>query len=168
MFLTQSKYVEELRERADMLHCNPYRTPMDTKSKLGPHGDPIFDPTLYRSLDGGLQYLTFTHPNISYVVKYVCLYMHDPCEPYYIALKRILHYIRDTIDHGIELHVSSMTQLTTYTDATGHVTLSHSSVEAKHRGVANVVIETAWLRNLYMSCIYLCLLLLWYILIMSV
>ncbi|GKC15126.1 ribonuclease H-like domain-containing protein, partial [Tanacetum coccineum] len=98
MFLTQSKYVEGLRERADMLHYNPCQTPMDTKSKLGPHGDPVFDPTLYRSLDGGLQYLTFTHPDISYA---------------------ILHYIHDTIDHGIELHVPSMTQLTTYTDATG-------------------------------------------------
>ncbi|GJX44524.1 ribonuclease H-like domain-containing protein [Tanacetum coccineum] len=29
-----------------------------------------------------------------------------------------------------------------------HVTLSHSSVEAEYRGVANVVSETAWIRNL--------------------
>nr|GEV82250.1 hypothetical protein [Tanacetum cinerariifolium] len=98
MFLIQSKYVEELLERANMLHYNPCQIPM------------------------------------------VCLYMHDPCEHHYTALKWILRYIRGTIDHGIELHVSSMTQLTAYTNATGFV--------AKYHGVANVVIETAWLRNL--------------------
>ncbi|GKE34064.1 ribonuclease H-like domain-containing protein, partial [Tanacetum coccineum] len=74
------------------------------------------------------------------------------------------------------LHVSSTTQLSTYTDAnwagrpvtrrstSGYfvflgdnllswsakrqVTLSRSSVEAEYRGVANVVAETAWICNL--------------------
>ncbi|GJU99833.1 ribonuclease H-like domain-containing protein [Tanacetum coccineum] len=57
------------------------------------------------SLVGGLQYLTFTRPDISYFVQLVCLYMHDPCEPHYTVLKRILHYIHGTIDHGLQLHV---------------------------------------------------------------
>nr|GEY01841.1 uncharacterized mitochondrial protein AtMg00810-like [Tanacetum cinerariifolium] len=45
------------------------------------------DPTLYRSLAGGLQYLTFTRPDISYAVQQICLYMHDPREPHLDALK---------------------------------------------------------------------------------
>ncbi|GJT16569.1 ribonuclease H-like domain-containing protein [Tanacetum coccineum] len=40
-----------------------------TESKLGPDGVPVQDPTLYRSLAGGLQYLTFTHPDLSYAVQ---------------------------------------------------------------------------------------------------
>ncbi|GKF28477.1 ribonuclease H-like domain-containing protein, partial [Tanacetum coccineum] len=123
--------------------CNPCRTLVETKSKLGVDGDPISDPTLYRSLAGALQYLTFTRPDISYVVQ--------------------------------QLHVSSLTQLTAYTDADWagcpttrcstlgycvflgdnllswsakrHATLSRSSTEAEYRGVANVVAEIAWLRN---------------------
>ncbi|GKD28542.1 ribonuclease H-like domain-containing protein, partial [Tanacetum coccineum] len=67
-----------------------FRTPVDIVSKLGDDGDLVADPTLYRSLTGSLQYLTFAKPDISYDVQQVCLHMHDPCEPYFLALKRIL------------------------------------------------------------------------------
>nr|GEZ23279.1 hypothetical protein [Tanacetum cinerariifolium] len=79
-----------LLQRARMVHYNHGRTPIDTKSKLGVDGDSVFDPTLYRSLVGAIQYLTFTRPDISYAVQHVCLYMHDPREPYFSALKPIL------------------------------------------------------------------------------
>ncbi|GKA19774.1 ribonuclease H-like domain-containing protein [Tanacetum coccineum] len=121
MFLSQQKYASELLERAGMLTCNPCRTPVDTDSKLSADGDPVSDPTLYRSLAGALQYLTFTRPDISYAVQQVCLYMHDPREPHFSALKRILR---------------------------GKLQLSRSSAEAEYRGVANAVAETCWLRNL--------------------
>ncbi|GJX75874.1 ribonuclease H-like domain-containing protein, partial [Tanacetum coccineum] len=69
LFLSRRKYALQLLERAHMVHCNPSRTPVDTESKLGPKGVPIQDPTLYHSLAGGLQYLTFTHPDLSYAVQ---------------------------------------------------------------------------------------------------
>ncbi|GKE15357.1 ribonuclease H-like domain-containing protein [Tanacetum coccineum] len=154
-----------------MQHCNPCKTPVDTESKLGSDGDPVSDPTLYRSLAGALQYLTFTRPDISFVVQQICLYMHDPRDPHFTALKRILRYVRGTIDHGLQLHVSSTSQLTAYTDADWtafgycvflgdnllswsakrQVTLSRSSAEAEYRGVANVVVETAWIQNLLLE-----------------
>nr|GEW92315.1 ribonuclease H-like domain-containing protein [Tanacetum cinerariifolium] len=56
-------------------------------------------------------------PYISYAVQRVCLYLHDPRDPHFTALKRILRYVRGTIDHGLQLHVSSTAQLTAYTDA---------------------------------------------------
>ncbi|GJR46889.1 ribonuclease H-like domain-containing protein [Tanacetum coccineum] len=74
--------------------------------------------------------------------------MHDPRDPHFTALKRILRYVRGTLDYGMQLHVSSTTQLTEYSPVTRAVTLSRSSAEAKYRGVANVVAETAWIRNL--------------------
>ncbi|GJV34588.1 ribonuclease H-like domain-containing protein [Tanacetum coccineum] len=175
LFLSQSKFEEEILERAHMHHCNPSKTPVDTESKLGSDGNPVSDPTLYRSLAGALQYLIFTRPDISYAVQQICLYMHDPRDPHFTDLKRILRYVRGTIDHGIQLHVSSTSQLTAYTDAdwagcpvtrrstSGYcvflgdnllswsakrqVTLSRSSAKAEYRGVANVVVETAWLQN---------------------
>ncbi|GJR15855.1 ribonuclease H-like domain-containing protein [Tanacetum coccineum] len=58
LFLSQRKYALHLLERAHMVNCNPSRTPVDTESKLGPKGVPVQDPTMYRSLAGGLQYLT--------------------------------------------------------------------------------------------------------------
>nr|GEZ40216.1 ribonuclease H-like domain-containing protein [Tanacetum cinerariifolium] len=55
LFLSQKKYTCELLERANMVNCNPSWTPVDTDSKLGPEGVAVQDPTLYRSLAGGLQ-----------------------------------------------------------------------------------------------------------------
>ncbi|GJU28338.1 ribonuclease H-like domain-containing protein, partial [Tanacetum coccineum] len=176
LFLSQKKYAVEILEKAHMVNCNPSRTPVDTESKLGVDGDPVSDPTLYRSLAGSLQYLTFTRPDISYAVQQVCLHMHDPREPHLYALKRILRYVQGTLNYGLQLFSSSTTNLVAYSDAdwagcpttrrstSGYCvflgnnliswsskrqpTLSHSSAEAEYRGVANAVIETCWLSNL--------------------
>ena len=176
MFLSQRKYAMEILERAHMVNCNSSRTPVDTESKLGDDGDPVSDPKLYRSLAVSLQYLTFTRPDICYAVQQVCLYMHDPREPHFNALKRILRYVRGTLDYGLQLFSSSTSSLVAYSDAdwagfpttrrstSGYCvflgnnllswsskrqpTLSRSSAEAEYRGVANAVAEACWLRNL--------------------
>ncbi|GJZ57519.1 ribonuclease H-like domain-containing protein [Tanacetum coccineum] len=102
--------------------------------------------------------------------------MHDPREPHFAALKRILRYVQGTLDLGLHLYASATTSLVGYTDAdwagcpstrrstSGSCvflgdnllswsakrqdTISHFSAEAEYRGVANVVAETAWIRNL--------------------
>nr|GEV45479.1 ribonuclease H-like domain-containing protein [Tanacetum cinerariifolium] len=176
MFLSQKKYALELLDRAHMANCNLTQRPVNTKSKLGSDGDPISKPTIYRSLAGGLQYLTFTRPDISYVVQQVCLHMHDPREPHLAALKRVLLYVRGILDFGVQLFASITSSLIAYTgvDWAGYLTTSRftsgycvflrdnllswsakqqcafskSSVKVEYRGVANVVAETAWLRNL--------------------
>ncbi|GJT68294.1 ribonuclease H-like domain-containing protein [Tanacetum coccineum] len=117
LFLSQKKYARQLLERAHMVNCNPSRTPIDTDSKLGPDGVPVQDPTLYRSLAGGLQHLTFTRPDLSYAVQQVCLYMHDPREPHFAALKRIMRYVQGTLELGLQLYASATTSLVGYTDA---------------------------------------------------
>ena len=58
----------------------------NTQAKLSADlGDPVADPTAYRSLAGALQYLTFTRLDLTYAVQQVCLNMHDPRE--YILLR---------------------------------------------------------------------------------
>ncbi|XP_021757976.1 uncharacterized protein LOC110723012 [Chenopodium quinoa] len=145
--------------------CKPVVTPVDTKSKLGVHdGEPVKDSSLYRSLAGALQYLTFTRPDIAYAVQQICLFMNALWEPHFNALKRIIRYIKGTFDHGLHLYRSALTRLISYTDAdlgecpdtrrstSGYcATLSKSSAEAEYRGVANVVSELCWLRNLLLE-----------------
>nr|GEU68695.1 ribonuclease H-like domain-containing protein [Tanacetum cinerariifolium] len=147
MFLSQKKYVVEILVRAGMVNCNPNRTPVDTKSKLGDTSDVISDPTLYRSLAGSLRYLIITRPDISYAVQKVCLHMHDPREPHLSALKRILRYVCGTLDYGLQLFSSFTTDLVAYSDA-DWVGCPTTRAEAEYRGVANAVVETCWLRNL--------------------
>lgn len=159
-----------------MLNCNPCRTPAYTQSKLDDTGPPVADPTLYRSLARGLQYLTFTRPDISFAVQQICLYMHDPRELHFHVLKHILRYIRGTLDLGLQLHRTATAGLISYSDAdwggcpstrrstSGYCvflgdnlvswsskrqpTVSRSCAETEYRGVANAVAETCWLRNL--------------------
>nr|GEX23176.1 hypothetical protein [Tanacetum cinerariifolium] len=86
LFLSQKQYTIELLAHAHMTDYNPSRTPVDTKSKLGPKFVPIF------------------------------LYMHDPCEPHHDVLKRILRYIQGTLDFGFHLYSSTTISLVGYTD----------------------------------------------------
>nr|GEX30440.1 ribonuclease H-like domain-containing protein [Tanacetum cinerariifolium] len=142
----------------------------------GPNGVLVQDLTLYCSLAGGLQYLTFTRPDLSYDVQQICHYMHDSREPHFASLKCVLRYVKGTLDFGLHVYAFATTSLVGYTNAdwvgcpsTGMSTLgycvflgdnllsrsakrqhtiSRSSAEAEYRGVANVVAETAWIRNL--------------------
>ncbi|GJZ14666.1 ribonuclease H-like domain-containing protein [Tanacetum coccineum] len=104
-----------------MLNYKPCRTPVDTDSKLSADGAPISDSTLYRSLAGALQYLTFTRPDISYAVQQVCLFMHDPREPHLSALKRILGYVRGTLVLWITAIILYDVTLVGLPDAIGRV-----------------------------------------------
>lgn len=180
LFLSQHNYVADILHRASMTNCKPCLTPVDTKSKLAADDGPrVTDPSLYRSLAGALQYLTLTRPYISYAVQKVCLFMHDPREPHFNALKRVLRYIKGTIKHGLQITKSSTTDMIAYSDAdwagcpdsrrstSGYCvflgdsliswsskrqnTVSRSSAEAEYRGVANAVAETMWLRNLFID-----------------
>ncbi|GJZ60163.1 ribonuclease H-like domain-containing protein [Tanacetum coccineum] len=132
-----------------MVNCNASQTLVDTESKLRPEGVLVQDPTLYHSLAGGLQYLTFIRPDLSYTVQQICLYMHDPREPHFAALRRILRYVQGTLDFGLHLNASATTSLVGYTDADcAGFPSTHRSTSTEYRGVANIVAETAWLRNL--------------------
>ncbi|GKB31322.1 ribonuclease H-like domain-containing protein [Tanacetum coccineum] len=176
IFLSQTKYATEILEQVQMLNCNPCRTSIDTEKKIGPEGSLVTDPTLYRSLAGSLQYLTFTRPDLSYAVQQLCLYMHDPREPHLNAMKCVLCYLRGTTDLGLQLFWSTTSQLIAYSDAdwagclatrrstSGYCVflgenllmwssklqdmLSHSSAKVEYHRVVNAVAETSWICNL--------------------
>ncbi|KAJ0877759.1 putative RNA-directed DNA polymerase [Helianthus annuus] len=118
LFLSQSQYAKDIIHRANMASCKPCSTPADTSAKLSADvGALLSDGSMYRSIAGALQYLTFTRPDISYAVQQVCLYMHAPREPHLAFMKRILRYLQGTIDYGIRLTPSPSHSLTAYPDA---------------------------------------------------
>ena len=118
LLLHQRQYAIDILKRAGMTNCKPCSTHVDTQAKLSADlGDPVADPTVYRSLGGALQYLTFTRPDLTYDVQQVCLHMHDPWESHIAALKRLLRYVRGIVDLGLVFHRSSSAALVVYTDA---------------------------------------------------
>jgi hypothetical protein len=177
LFLSQQQYTPEILDRANMLHCNPIATPIDTRSKLSANdGVPFHDPVLYRSLVGALQYLTLTRPDIAYTVQQICLFMHAPTTAHYQLVKRVLRYLRGTSHYGLQLFRSSSHDLIAYSDADWagcpdtrkstsgfcmflgqnlvswsskrQPTVSRSSAEAEYRAVANCIAESCWMRQL--------------------
>jgi hypothetical protein len=120
LLLRQRKYALEILARAGMLKCTPVTTPMASSERLcSTDGDLLSseEATQYRSMVGGLQYLTMTRPDLSFVVNKVCQYLHEPRTPHWSAVKRILRYVRHTVDSGLLLRSSSSTLLSAFSDA---------------------------------------------------
>ncbi|GJS28510.1 zinc finger, CCHC-type containing protein [Tanacetum coccineum] len=80
----------------------------------------------------------------------VCLYMHDPREPHFSVLKRILRYVHGTLDYGLQLFSSTTDSLIASSDAdwAGCPTTRRSTSRYYYRVLANAVAETCWIRNL--------------------
>ena len=78
---------------------------------------PEVDATLYRQLVGKLLYLTHTHPDLSFVVSLVARFMHQPHESHWKAAKRILRYIRGTVQFGIHYSAGASPLLIGFTDS---------------------------------------------------
>ncbi|KAJ8899855.1 hypothetical protein K2173_019558 [Erythroxylum novogranatense] len=69
IFISQKKYATDLLERFNMLNCKVAATPMNVNEILKlEDGTATADARAFRSLVGGLIYLTHTRPDISFSV----------------------------------------------------------------------------------------------------
>ena len=90
-----------------MHEAKPCTTPMSTTCNLSKfEGADFSDPQLYRSTVSALHYLGFTHPDIVFAVHCVSKFMHQPKDPHWQAVKRILRYLKHTV--GYDLHLKSL------------------------------------------------------------
>lgn len=104
MLLLQSKYIDDLLERAQMTGCNPMTTPMAFNAKLSRQGTDLFtDATQYRFIVGALQYITITRPDLAFSVNKVSQFIANPLESHWCAVKRILRYLADSSNLGLLL-----------------------------------------------------------------
>ncbi|KAM2961779.1 hypothetical protein FF1_031321 [Malus domestica] len=175
IFVNQSKYVKDLIHKAGMDSCKPANTPCKPHSQMLLHeGIPLQDSTLYRSLVGSLQYLTFTRPDIAYAVNSVCQFMTAPTYIHLISVKRIIRYLQGTAECGVTYVADTDIHLTAFSDAdwaadlntrrsvTGYVvylggnpiswqskkqpSVSRSSTEAEYKALAHTAADVAWIR----------------------
>ena len=132
---------------------------------------------------GALQYLTFTHPDLTFSVHQLCQFMSKPTIVHLEAAKRVFRYICGTLYHGISFTPSPLT-LTAFSaaDRVGdpfdrrstttllvflgpcpiswsskkQTTIASSSTEADYHALATTVAKLSWLQILFKElCIFL-------------
>jgi histone deacetylase 1/2 len=179
IILSQDKYAIDLLRKVNMFDCKPVSTPISTSEKLSAFvGTPLGpkDATNYRSIVGGLQYLTLTRPDISFSVNKVCQFLHAPTDVHWSAVKRILRYVKSNTKIGLKISRSKSLVVSGFSDAdwagclddrgsTGgfaiflgsnlvswsarkQATVSRSSTEAEYKAVANATAEIMWIQIL--------------------
>ncbi|XP_047314481.1 uncharacterized mitochondrial protein AtMg00810-like [Impatiens glandulifera] len=176
LFVSQAKYALDILERANLIEAKSVSTPLLTGESLVSTGSSFKNPTLYRSLVGALQYLTITRPDLSYVVSSVSQFLQSPTEDHFLAVKRILRYVKGTLHFGLlftKHHDSSILGYSNadwarcvetrrsaygysiflggnlvYWSAKKQSTVARSSCESEYRVMANAVAELVWVINL--------------------
>ena len=150
---------------------------MSTTTSLSLHdGDPILDPTPYRSIIGSLQYCIITHLDICFALSKVFQFMHKPTIAHWQLVKRILCYLKSSMSHYICLYSSLDLSLTCYMDAdwtsnpddrkstsgycyflgpnliswssNKHKVVSRSNTESEYRGLSNATAELMCIETL--------------------
>ncbi|XP_021827589.1 uncharacterized protein LOC110768200 [Prunus avium] len=119
LHLNQLQYAHDLLQKSNLIHAQPAPTPLAAKPLLTATKGALLDsPTEYCELVGSLQYLTLTRPDISFAVNTVAQFMSSPRSTHMVAVKRILRYVKGTLDFGLTFqpqHASS--RLLVYSDA---------------------------------------------------
>jgi hypothetical protein len=174
--VSQTGYITDLLARVDLQNSKSYDTPcLPYHHLLKDDGQPYSHPQQYRSIVGALQCLTFTRPDIAFSVNQACQFMHNPMHSHVVAVKRILEYLKGTLDVGLHFQPSRL-NLQAYSDADWagdpnerhfvsrsivflssipiswaskkqHI-VSRSSTEAEYRALAIAAAELAWIRQL--------------------
>ncbi|PKU71144.1 Retrovirus-related Pol polyprotein from transposon TNT 1-94 [Dendrobium catenatum] len=175
-FLSQQSYAQSLLQQTNLHKCNSLSNPSSTKQpNQFKQDNTIPDAVTYRKITGALQYLTITRPDIAHTTNTLSQHMHDPQPIHFHLLKRLLRYIRGTINFGLPITKSSMI-LRTFSDAdwagdpitrkstSGFCTflgdtlvswtvkkqntVSRSSTESEYRALAAATADTIWLKRL--------------------
>jgi histone deacetylase 1/2 len=180
IILSQQTYISDVLHRVGMGDCKAVTTPLSTSEKLSLNeGEPLNDgdATRYRSIVGALQYVTLTRPDISFSVNKVCQFLHAPTTLHWTAVKRILRYLKHSMNLGLRLVKSESTLVSAFSDAdwagcpddrrsTGgfdvflgcnliswsarnQSILSRSSTEAKYKSLVNATTKLIWVQTLF-------------------
>ncbi|KAJ3698372.1 hypothetical protein LUZ61_002077 [Rhynchospora tenuis] len=177
ILLSQTRYLQNILEKAAMIGAKPCKTPMQSGQQLSKFaGTVLSDPHQYRAIVGMLQYATITRPDLTFSVNKVSQFFAEPSDIHWQAVKRILRYIKGTLNLGLYFQPSNELSLHAFCDAdwagcpddrrstTGFAvflgpnliswsskkqqTVSRSSTEAEYRSMACTTSELMWLQAL--------------------
>ena len=179
IYIDQSKYIEELLEKFNMTDCKPVDTPCDSNQRLTKDmqsNDFDSSEIPYQQAVGSILYLTQgSRPDIAYAVNYVSRFNNCFSKPHWLAVKRILRYLKGTANLKLAFR-RSFESLHGFCDAdwasdvenrkscTGYVflrsngpvswnskqqpTVALSTAEAEYMSLSAATQEAMWLKQL--------------------
>lgn len=116
--ISQSKYALEVLRRFEMENCNTVFSPMVPGSKLDmDEGGERVDDTFYKQIIGSLMYITTTRPDLQFAVSLLSRFMSKPTVLHLQAAKRVLRYLKGTMEFGIWYKKGGNGELLVYTDS---------------------------------------------------
>ncbi|CAJ2655081.1 unnamed protein product [Trifolium pratense] len=116
--ISQAKYVRDILERFDMLNCNAVQCPTVPGCKLTKEGGgENVDVTRFKQIIGRLMHLIATRPNIMFAVCLISRYMEKPTDVHLLAAKKVLRYVKGTMEFGVQYLKSEEHELLAYTDS---------------------------------------------------
>ncbi|RDY02153.1 Copia protein, partial [Mucuna pruriens] len=168
IFMYQKRYATDVLKKFHMLDCNFTQTSVECGIKLEKEGsDKSIDATLYRHIVGYLRFLYSSQPNIAYGVGLISRFVDHPRLSHLLAAKRILRYIKGTLDYGLlfSKHVRSVSdEIYGYCDSDRRsdktnrkvqqsmclscVMVALSSCEAEYIVASMGACQALWLENL--------------------
>ncbi|GJV10439.1 retrovirus-related pol polyprotein from transposon TNT 1-94, partial [Tanacetum coccineum] len=148
IFINQSKYDLESLKKYGMESCEPVDTPMVKKSKLDEdtQGKAV-DPTQDRRMVGTIMYFTASRPDLTFDVCMCARYQAKPIEKHLYAIKRIIKYLRGTVNRRLGYPKDSSIALTAYADADHAEKATISSTKAKYIALSGCCAQFFWMRS---------------------
>lgn len=173
-------YIQQTARRFGLGDSKPARTPMDEQYAHGGSEDTLLPNNVeYRSLVGALLYIAVNaRPDIAAAVSVLGRRVNQPSQADWVAAKRVVRYLRGTIDRKIEFSGSSL-DLIGFVDAdwagdhatrkstSGYVFLMRgaaiswksqqqtvvalSSMESEYIALCEATKEAIWLRQLFLD-----------------
>lgn len=102
----------------DMNNANPNSVPADPHSKLEKSEHPPEKNIPYREAVGSLMHLAIvSRPDIMFAVSLVSRFLNCYNETHWTAVKKILKYLKDTINYGLCYRSAKSSELVGYSDA---------------------------------------------------
>lgn len=118
IFICQHRYAKEVLEMFGMEKSNAVANPVMPGSKLSKDGDGnSVDATLYKQIVGSLMYLTATRLDLMFAVSLISRYMEKPTVQHLTVAKRILRYLKGTLELGILYKHGQKAELLAYSDS---------------------------------------------------
>ena len=177
--INQSAYLRSVLERFGMADCNPVSTPIEPGKhyERTPDNEEGFETREFQALIGSLVYASIaTRPDLSEAVGKLSQHMSRPNKEHWVAAKRLLRYVKGTLELGLKFERSNNFELVGYSDAdwagdvdtrkstSGYVfmlgqavvawaskkqsVVALSTTEAEYIALCSATQEAVWLRRL--------------------